>query len=236
MGEFEANTSGEQFPPTAPNYKTESSPFENYIVQANTGNKKNTVLQGGVSDYEFKTNAQRQNGVTDNQVRNNVPLQGAVRDVEVRNNVPLQGAVRGSEIRTSVTDSGGIPTYCLRIEDQNNLDRDVFRSPFTGQVYHNVFIKQSDYSVVQRAKGAGTTEQINLYDNTGHLITPVYAAAVGGWFTVNFKPSTVVLNLYESPAINQRHNNIGSTAIPEGLKQKYSKYKPLIQGLLKQLR
>ncbi|MBX9770139.1 MAG: hypothetical protein K2X29_02140, partial [Candidatus Obscuribacterales bacterium] len=62
----------------------------------------------------------------------------------------------------------------------------------------------------------------------------------GGLFSVNYKPSTVVLNLYDSPTSNQstyqRANSRGSAAIPEGLKQKYEKAKPFVNGLLRQLR
>lgn len=229
MGEFGNNNSynsAEQLPPTAPNYLPESNgqKFYDYIQPAS--NAKSKMLQGGVVEYETKPSMQLQNGVTETQTTKYVPLRANIQD---------------SQLRANVQDNGGIPTTCLRIEDQNHLDRDVFRSPFTGQVYHNVFIKESDYAVVQRARATGSMEQVNLYDKTGHLIQPVYAAACGGLFSVNYQPSTVVLNLYESPGMNnqqtyQSANRRGSAAIPESLKQKYEKAKPFVQGLLRQLR
>jgi|GEM_PF-6408166 len=234
MGEFGTNSynSADKIPPTAPNIQPQQDGgrFGEYILigdnNRNNNGRKNVTLQGGISETGARTGLQGQ-GTRDNTARTTAPLQGNIQD---------------SQLRASVNDSGGIPTYCLRIEDQQkHLDRPVFKSPFTGQVYQNVFIKQSDYDVVQRARQQGSMEQVNLYDNTGHLITPVYAAAVGGLFPVGYQPSTVVLNIFESPNMlaettNHRSNNKYSAAIPDGIKQKYNKYKPFVQQLIKGIR
>lgn len=211
MGEFE------QFPAAAPNYKPESnaSRFDKYILPMSNTNRKNTMLQGGVADYESRTNVQLQNGITDNQHQNNQPLQGAVRD---------------SELRTYVnpnSDTNGIYTSCWKISDANSgLNRDVFFDPNSKRTFHDVYLKQSDFP--------GTSQQVNLYDNTGHVITPVYRSCIGGFFQVTVAPAGITL--YDGPNYQTRHNNPMQGAIPDSLKQKYSKYKPMIQGLLKQLR
>lgn len=204
------NYAAEQMPPTSPGAQLNPHRFDQYIMP-NVSTSKPVTLQGGVSEYGART--QLQNGVTDNTTRTGVPLQGNVQD---------------GRLRAGVSDSGGIPTNCLRIEDADErLDRPVYATS-PKHIYHNVFIKESDKVIVQRAKAQGTFEIINLYDDTGHIINPVYAAAVGGLFTVGYKQSSVVLNLFESPNPNRR-----AAGIPEELKQKVNKYKPLLQKALK---
>jgi hypothetical protein len=209
----------DQMPPTAPGVPTTNQHrFDNYIMPSAQSGKP-VALQGGVTEYGART--QIQNGIMDNTAR-------------TARSTPLQGNIQDGQLSTGINDSGGIPTYCLRIEDnQRGLDRDVFYSPLTGRVYHNVFIKQSDYNVVMKAKAQGTREQVNLYDTTGHLIQPVLAGAVGGWFTVDYQPSTVVLNIYDSPSINNGHS---ASQIPQELKQKFNKFKPFIQRVLNEIR
>lgn len=231
MGEFGNNSSynsADQMQPREPNPIPESnnSRFNEYIQPSSR------MLQGGVVENAPKS----------------VPIQTGITESIPRSGAPLQGNVQDSQLSAGIDANGGIPTYCLRIEDQSPLNRDVLRVPTrTGyHDYHNVFMKQSDYAVVQRAKAAAamgqiSNEQVNLYDDTGHLIQPAPAVNIGGYFSVNYKPSTVVLNLYDSPGMNNapsytRHNSLGSAAIPGNLKQKYEKAKPFIQGLLRQLR
>lgn len=227
MGEYSNNYSAEQLP-TAPNYHQQQNGerFTDYVLPGHYKSKPVT-LQGGVREFGTGAGIQGQ-GTLD---KATVPA------------APLKGNVQDSQLRLNIQDNGGIPTYCLRIEDnRRDLDRDVFKSPFTGQVYHNVFIKQSDLAIVNQARTVGTREMVNLYDKTGHIICPVLAGAVGGWFPVGYQPSTVVLNIYDAPGMNNQTYSATSTTNHkhseelQRLKDKYKKCKPFIQGLLNQIR
>lgn len=231
MGEYGSNYSAEQLPKTAPDYRQQSNGerFTDYVLPGHYNAKRPVMLQGAVTELGTGAGIQGQ-GSLDKATVPNAPLKGNVQDSQFSQDRQFS---QDTQFKLNVQDCAGIPTNCLKIEDnRRDLDRDVFKSPFTGQVYHNVFIKQSDYAVVAQSRTYGSREMINLYDKTGHLICPVLAGAVGGWFPVGYQPSTVVLNIYDSanPAANHKQDEL------QRLKDKYKKCKPFIQGLLNQIR
>lgn len=158
---------------------------------------------------------------------NAVMLKGGVAERDTTQTAPpLQGNVKDTEYRAAVNADNGIYTSCWKISDADpRLSRDVFYDPKSRRVFHDVYLKQSDFP--------GTSTTVNLYDNTGHVITPVFRSWIGTLFNVTTTPSSITI--YDSLNNETKHDK-SQAAIPDGLKQKYNKYKPVLQGLFKNIR